>query len=92
MGSGVDLILTLQARSMEMDTHELYVRISRDGEWEDGENEMTRHMVVKEVDVKEDGTLVDAWQARAAGQPNHYALCRSFMLSVMSNNIRHYGE
>jgi len=53
----VELVLTLQARSVEKDSSELYVGVSWDGEWEDGEVEMSRHMIVEKVVVREDGTV-----------------------------------
>ena len=37
----------LQARSTEKDSEELYVQVSWDGEWEDGDIEMRKHLTVE---------------------------------------------
>jgi hypothetical protein len=41
--------LILQARGLEADSNVLAVEVAWDGAWEDGTQEMARHMVVKEV-------------------------------------------
>ena len=43
-----DVIVTLQARSAEGFSPFLRLRISWDGQWDDGELEMTRHLVINE--------------------------------------------
>ncbi len=44
-----NLRLQLQARSIERDSDHILIEIAWDGEWEDGEAEMARHMVVSVV-------------------------------------------
>lgn len=43
----IDMVLSFQARSNEGDSPILAVRVSWDGEWADGETEMSQHLVVK---------------------------------------------
>ena len=43
------LIVTLQARGVEVDSNRLRVKISWDGKWSDDADDMARHMVVEEV-------------------------------------------
>ena len=45
-----NLLLSLQARSNECDSNVLRVRVSWDGQWHDGAQEMRRHLIVKLVD------------------------------------------
>ncbi len=47
------VVLSLQARGNEADSPILRVQISWDGGWEDGAQEMKRHLVVKVLDVQE---------------------------------------
>lgn len=44
-----DFVVSLQARSNEGESKIHRFRISWDGQWHDGENEMANHLVVKEV-------------------------------------------
>ncbi len=46
----VDLIVSLQARSNEASSQMLSLRVSWDGEWNDGEVEMARHLLVGPID------------------------------------------
>ena len=45
-----DLLLRVQARSNEVDSEVVPVRVSWDGQWEDGATEMQRHLVVRIAD------------------------------------------
>jgi len=45
-----DLIVSLQARSTEVSSPVLSVRVSWDGKWNDGEIEMTQHLKVRPID------------------------------------------
>jgi len=47
--SSTSLVLTVQARATEADSNILRVRISWDGGWEDGAQEMRRHLKVEVV-------------------------------------------
>ena len=47
------VVLSLQARGNEADSPILRVRVSWDGGWEDGAQEMKRHLVVKVLDSQE---------------------------------------
>ena len=44
-------IVYLQARSVEVDSPLIRVKIAWDGKWEDGNLEMTNHMVVEQLSV-----------------------------------------
>jgi len=44
-----DMVVSLQARSNEGESPIRRFRISWDGQWEDGESEMTRHLVIKDL-------------------------------------------
>ena len=45
----VDMVVNLEARSNEATSFIKRFRISWDGKWEDGDTEMTHHLVVKEI-------------------------------------------
>jgi hypothetical protein len=47
--NSANLILRVQARSNEADSEILSVRVSWDGQWEDGATEMQRHLIVRVV-------------------------------------------
>ncbi len=47
------MVLSLQARSEQADTGILRVQIAWDGRWEDGAQEMQRHLVVRVLDEQE---------------------------------------
>lgn len=45
----VDMILTIQAQSAEADSAQSRIQISWDGQWEDGEVEMAKHLKIKQL-------------------------------------------
>jgi hypothetical protein len=47
---GTTIIVSLQAKSNEGDSPIVRIKIAWDGEWEDGDQEMKHHLVVKELD------------------------------------------
>ena len=53
----VNLVLTLQVRSVEIDTDKFHLLISWDGEWPDNEEQISNHIVVKKVKLREDGSI-----------------------------------
>ena len=48
--NSADLLLHVQARSNEVDSEVVPVRVSWDGQWQDGATEMQRHLVVRIAD------------------------------------------
>jgi len=47
--SACTLVLHLQARASEVDSRVVQIRVAWDGGWEDGANEMTRHLKIEEL-------------------------------------------
>ncbi|MEQ9640614.1 MAG: hypothetical protein RIM84_11380 [Alphaproteobacteria bacterium] len=45
-----DIIVTVQARSIEVDSQMLRIRIAWDGKWSDDADDMAQHMVVREIE------------------------------------------
>jgi len=55
-GPNIDVVLTFQARSIEVDSKFYHVRIAWDGKWPD-QSVISTHLVVDEIELKNDGTV-----------------------------------